>query len=240
MAGWRFTLKPGLTLATALALGILIALGAWQLKRLDWKRDLIAQIEARIGAEPIPFEEARARAEAGEAMEYTPVTISGRLDRDKLAPVFGTYDGDPGVYAFSPLALTPMAAAPGLTVYVNEGFVPQDRRGAIATPAGEETVTGLFRYAEKPTPPASWFRPAGKSEDGLWFVRDPQDFAEDAGLETAPYYVDEFAVAGRDWPKGGTTRLDFNNRHLEYALTWFGLAGALIAVWIAFSLKRQD
>ncbi|MAW79766.1 MAG: hypothetical protein CMI63_05975 [Parvularcula sp.] len=237
MGAYRFQFRPVLSVVSVFALAILIALGFWQVRRLEWKQGLIAQVETRVNADPIPFAEAMRRAEAGENMEYTPVTISGRIDRDRVARVFGTYDGEPGVYVFSPIA-----GPSGEDVFVNEGFAPQTETGAVADlPDDEETtVTGLFRYAEQPTPPASWFQPEGKSAGGLWFVRDPAMFAAETGADAAPYYIDRFAVDGRDWPKGGTTRLDFNNRHLEYALTWFGLAATLIGVWIAFSLKKRD
>lgn len=236
MAGRKLYFRPGLTIATALALGLLIALGSWQLRRLEWKLDLIAQVEARTSAAPIPFNEAVRRADAGEMMEYAPVALAGRIDPDKRANVFGAYEGVPGVYVFEPAT-----SAAGETVYVNEGFAPQAMRDSLAGQTGaEEAVTGLFRYAEKPAPPASWFQLKGKSVDGLWYIRDPKAFAADTGIEAAPYYIDRFAVEGRDWPKGGTTRLDFSNRHFEYALTWFGLAAALVAVWLAFSLKKPD
>ncbi len=236
MARLRFEFRPGLTIATVLALGLLIVLGSWQLHRLDWKRDLIAQVEARVNAPPIPFDEAVGRAEAGEAMEYAPVSVEGRLDADSAANVFGTYDGDAGVFAFAPLI-----TASGRAVYVNAGFVPQEAMGSIAANAEEPTiVTGLLRYRERPTPPASWFQAKGKSVDGLWFIRDPVAFAADAQIDAFPYYIDQGVVPGRAWPKGGTTRLAFNNRHLEYALTWFGLAAALAGVWLVFSLKKAD
>jgi surfeit locus 1 family protein len=235
IAGYRFQFRPGVTIAAAFVLAALIALGTWQLQRLHWKQDLIARVEARVSAEPIPFDEAVRRAEAGENMEYAPVAITGRIDPARAADVFGTYDGEAGVYTFVPLS------SADEKVYVNEGFTPQDMAATTPPPAeAEEKVTGLFRYAEEPAPPASWFRPAGKSVDGLWFVRDPQAFAAEAGSVSPPFYIDRFAVEGRDWPKGGTTRLEFSNRHLEYALTWYGLAGALIAVWLAFSLKKPD
>ncbi len=236
---YRFHFRPVLTVLSVLALGVLIALGSWQLQRLEWKRGLIAKVEARVEAAPIPFEEALALAEAGEDMEYTPVKLNGRFHYNKRADIFGSYDGVPGVFVF-----TPVGADFGEFIYVNRGFVSQDARKAgwpetrpSETPITE--ITGLFRSAEKPVPPASWFRSSKKSADGLWFVRDPLTFAADAGIEAPAFYIDQFAVPGREWPRGGTTRLDFNNRHLEYALTWFGLALTLLGVCIAFFLQKR-
>ncbi|MFC2951610.1 SURF1 family protein [Marinicaulis aureus] len=237
MSSYRFQFRPALTFVVAIAFALLITLGSWQVRRLEWKQGLIAQVEARVNGEPIPFVDAVRRAGAGEAMEYTPVTIAGRMQAEKEARVFGTLDGAPGAYVFAPVE-----TAAGV-VYVNRGFAPQD---VLSVPcfcdaaATEDAFTGLLRAAERPSPPASWFQTTGKSVDGLWFVRDPQAFAVEAGIDAPAYYIDQYAVAGRDWPKGGTTRLDFNNRHLEYALTWFGLAATLVGVWIAFSLKKPD
>ncbi len=237
MGAYRFQLRPVVTSFALIALAILIALGSWQLRRLEWKQNLIAQVEARVNAEPVPFTEAVRRAEAGEAMEYAPVIVEGRLRAEKEARVFGTYDGQPGAYIFAPLETGDGA------VYVNRGFAPQKLLSAPCFCDEDSTagaITGLLRMPEHLSPPASWFRTEEKSAGGLWFVRNPELFAADAGIEASSYYVDQFAVEGRDWPRGGTTRLDFSNRHLEYALTWFGLAAALVGVWIAFSLKKRD
>ena len=235
---YRFEFRPAVTIASAIMLALLITLGSWQLRRLAWKEGLIAQVEARTNADPIPFAEALQRAEAGENMEYTPVKFSGKIDAGNEANVFGSYEGAAGAFVFAP-ALN----AAGYVVYVNEGFAPLaliDDMQSSAAGTSEGIITGLFRSAEKPTPPASWFQPQGKSADGLWFIRDPRSFSAEAGIEAPSYYIDQFAVEGREWPKGGTTRLEFNNRHLEYALTWFGLAAALVGVWLSFSLKKQD
>lgn len=235
----RFHFQPVLTVFTLAGLAILMSLGTWQLKRLDWKRGLIEKTQTQIGAAPIAFEEALARAEAGEDMEYTPVRITGFLRPSLEQKVFGAYEANAGAYIFTPLRL-----APGRVVYINRGFVPQeaavwDCRCDPDNPT-PVTIAGLFRSAERPVPPASWFLPQTQSADGLWYVRDPVKFAAGAELETPPYYIDSFEVSGVEWPRGGTTRLNFNNRHLEYALTWFGLAAALLAVWLAFSLPKRE
>ncbi len=240
LAGYHFQFRLVLTICTVLALGVLMSLGTWQLHRLEWKRDIIAKVEMRVNAEPIPFEEAARRAEAGEDMEYTPVRLVGRWRTVEASSVFGSLEGRAGAFIFAPLF---GAESDGRAVYVNVGYVPQAMaRWPAPAPLfltpGSVEVSGLFRSPEVLHPPASWFRSAEQSVDGLWFVRNPALFAQNAQFDTARYYIDQFAVAGREWPKGGTTRLDFNNRHLEYALTWFGLAMTLVGVWFAFSLQK--
>ncbi len=234
----RLHFHPILMIVASIAFIFLLSLGNWQLKRLEWKNSLIEKVEANLGAEPIAFGDALRRAEAGEDMEYTPVALTGRFHFNKPAMVFGSHEGVAGVFFFAPVA-----SSLGEFVYVNQGFVSQEvaSKGLPATRPSETPTTekfGLFRYAERPSPPSSWFLPSTPPKDGLWFVRDPARFAAAAQIEALPYYIDSFAVDGVDWPKGGTTRLDFSNRHLEYALTWFAAAATLIGVCVAFSLQK--
>lgn len=236
----RFLFRPILTICVLAGLAMLISLGTWQLKRLDWKQGLITKIEARAEAPPMALEEAIARADAGEDMEYAPVRVRGRVQPELEARLFGSYEGAPGIYYFA--AVKPQNA--DRLVYVNFGFVPQSVLQASTEaplyPSLENSeIIGLFRYREELSPPASWVQSAEQSPDGLWFVRDPLHFAKAAQIEASPYYIDSFARDGAPWPKGGTTRLDFRNNHLDYALTWFGLAIALLGVWLIFSLPKR-
>ncbi len=236
----RFAFRPVLTIFVLAGLAMLVSLGAWQLKRLDWKQGLIAKIEARAEAPPMALEKAIARADAGEDMEYAPVRFSGRLRPSLEAHLFGSYEGAAGIYYFA--AVKPEGSDP--LVYVNFGFVPQSvLKSSTETPQyrsmANSEITGLLRYREELSPPASWFQSAEQSSDGLWFVRDPLRFAEAAQIVASPYYVDSFVRDGGPWPKGGTTRVDFRNAHLDYALTWFGLAIVLFGVWLTFSLPKR-
>ena len=232
----RLHIHPWLTIVTVIAFGFLVSLGNWQMKRLEWKQGLIKRAEEIQSLSPRPFDQVAARAAAGEDMEYTPVFLDGAFDTDKPAMVFGSYESTAGIFLFAPLS-----AASGEVVYINRGFVSQAAASkGLPTPPGGAAlrVTGLFRTAEKPSPPASWFLPSANPEDGLWLVRDPMRFASAAAIAASPYYIDSFAVEGAEWPKGGTTRLEFNNRHREYALTWYAAALTLIGVWFAFSLQK--
>ncbi len=235
----NFQFRPMLAAVTAAGLAVLIGLGLWQLQRLEWKRDLIARTQARLASAPIPFDEALARAEGGEDMEYQPVRIAGVYAHDLQSFVFGTYEGAAGAYVFTPLE---SPAASGKFVYINRGFVPQSLRGRRhegAGVGGENEVSGLFRSAERRTGLARLFRPVDQPEDNLYFIRDPEVLAARNAIVAPAYYLDSFGRENPgERPKGGTTRVEFSNRHLEYALTWFALAAALAGVYAAFSLQR--
>ncbi len=240
-----FQFRPVLAVAVAVAVAILITLGAWQLQRRDWKLDLIRQTERLAEAPPMPFDEAAARAASGEKMEYAPVILNGVYAHDLEARVFGTLDGAPGVYVFTPLDASDNRTGGRRFVYVNRGFAPQAFSDPVTredgAPQGEATVKGLLRSAETPPAIASLLRPADQPTDNLWFTRDPIRFAARHEIETVSWYIDSSGeeTGGAPWPKGGTTRVDFPNNHLDYALTWFGLAVALIGVYLVFSVKRR-
>lgn len=233
----RFHFQPVLTAFVGVGLVILIALGNWQMDRRAWKMDLIEKTETRVAQTPISFIDAAARADAGEDMAYTPVFFDGALDTSKQARVFGAINGKAGVFVFAPTR----TADP--SVYINLGFAPQEIAGddcfcqeVVSAPIRH---IGLFRYTENLSPPASWFRTESRSPDGLWHLRDPAAFAAANNAGASPYYIDRFETPGAEWPQGGATRLVFRNKHMEYALTWYGLAVTLIGVWFAFSLKTR-
>ena len=237
-----FAFRPALAVCVAAGLAILVSLGIWQLQRLEWKRDLIAKTEERLHAAPIAFDAAVERERAGEDMEYAPVFVEGVYAHDLEAPVFGSYGGEAGAYLFTPLD-APADGGGRRFIYVNRGFLPQrllqSETRAGSDVRGEVVVNGLFRNAERLSGLARTFGPADQPDDNLWFTRDPVRLAARHGIETPPYYIDSSGAENpAAWPKGGLTRLEFPNRHLEYALTWFALAAALVGVYLAYSLRR--
>lgn len=218
------------------AFAVLIGLGTWQMQRLHWKEDLVARITARAAQEPVPLPPTSAWASFDPgAWEYRRVEATGRFRHDLEVRVYtllsdarGRRDG-PGYWI-----VTPLESASG-TVLVNRGFVPLDNAAPIARPEGELTVRGLLRAPEGRNP----FTPDDKPTDRLFYARDPGPIAEAMGIAAAPFTIDESETPAGGLPQAGETRLTFSNRHLEYALTWYGLAAALVAVSAAFTLSRR-
>jgi surfeit locus 1 family protein len=237
----RALIVPGLCALAALV--VLASLGVWQLQRLAWKEALIARVTARMQisfAPPAPAESEWPNVNAVDD-EYRRVRVTGTFRHDREALVYallsepkGKFSG-PGYWV-----LTPIETAGGALLFVNRGFVPLERANAATRREGQVagivTVTGLLRMAEG----RSWFTPADDPARHLWQTRDPAAIAKAYGLSrAAPFFVDaDDAPNPGGLPQGGETKLVFPNRHLEYALTWFGLALALIAVFVAFVLKQ--
>jgi len=229
------------TLAAAVALVILLSLGVWQLDRLAWKENLIAQVEEGVSSPPAPAPDSEEWKSLAEADDYRHVELTGSfLDgvvfyyislSNPAGPI-----GGPGFFTYAPFK-----TEDGWTVLLNRGFLPQDLAGdaldkALSPPEGTLTLTGLLRLSEKP----NWTTPEPQPGDLIWFARDTDAMGEALGLSTdtlAPYSIDldaEFTPEA-GLPQAGETVVRFKNDHLGYALTWFGLAATLVGVYLTYA-----
>lgn len=246
--GKRGILRPLVApaIATAVAFAILVGLGVWQLERRAWKEALMARVEAGLAGDPIkaPGPDTWASLDPRD-IEYQPVAVRGIFDHGREIHVVHTLvepKGPKGGIGY--LVFTPFRSDAGWWVYVNRGFVPRENRDPETRQEGqipgETTVAGLLRA---PTS-RSWFTPADDTAGNAWFSRDPALFAVAAGLPAdavAPYVIDarfDPELPG-GLPQGGETIVAFPNNHLQYALTWFGLAAVLLGVFAAFAVKRM-
>ncbi len=231
---------PGILAAIVLA--VLVGLGFWQLERRVWKEDLIARVEARTKAPaaPIPAEVDWPNVSAARD-EYRRVTASGRFQYAREALVYMALSEPKGrFFGQGYWVLTPLELANGAFVIVNRGFVPLERKDPSTRREGQiegpVTVTGLLRMPEV----GNWFTPANEPARGAWYRSDPAEIAKHFSLvRAAPFMIDaDAAPVPGALPQGGETRLVFPNHHLGYALTWFGLALALLGVFTVFARQR--
>lgn len=227
MTGFRPRLAP--TLFTVPAVIILLGLGTWQVQRLHWKEGLIAQRDAMVVAPPIAPPQTRADAEANQ---FRHVADDGVLLNDKEIYLAATSDsGEPGFQV-----LTPLREAGGRVIFVNRGFVSSElkdpRKRSAGEPAGAVHLTGLLRVSSENKP--TFFLPDNRPDLNLWFWLDLPAMAKAAGVpDAAPFYIDADKTPNPGgWPKGGVTRLELPNDHLQYAITWYALAVALIVIYV--------
>lgn len=221
------------TLTTVVGVAVLIGLGTWQVHRLHWKEGLIASMEAR-GAEPllksVPF------GGDPEAIEYRRIRVTGSFSHDKEMYLQSRVrNGAAGLHVVTPLVLGERG-----TVLVDRGWVPPEKGDPETRPEGQVegpiTVEGVIRLDQVP----GMFTPDNRPDANQWYWMDTHAMGAQAGFEVMPFYI----VATTGAAPGGFPIADepsgvqMVNNHLQYALTWYGLAAALTAVYLVFVFRK--
>ncbi|MCE3264630.1 MAG: hypothetical protein K0R43_3709 [Pseudoduganella sp.] len=218
----------GIALATALFL----ALGTWQVYRMQWKHDLIGRVNARAHAAPVAVPPRAAWPSlSSENAEYLRVQASGTLLLDRSTLVQASTEHGLGYWV-----MTPLRTAQGDTILVNRGFVP-----SIKTDTGTGTraaqVTGLLRMSQA----GGGFLRRNDAAGNRWYSRDVPALAAARGVApAAPFFIDADAAPAPEagQPVGGLTVIKFNDHHLVYALTWYALA--LMIIGFTWQIKRKN
>ncbi len=238
-------LRAGLALPLLFALVALltfIGLGTWQLQRKAWKEALIDTLERRLAASPTDLP-ARARWPSLDPAddEFRRVRFSAAFVSGQEALVYGGGSAlrsdvsGPGYWVLAPARL-----AGGDLVVVNRGFVPEGRQDPRGRSAGEIAgaieMVGVMRWPE----PRGLFTARDDPQRNLWFVRDQMAVAAAKGWGgVAPFYVElESPQPPGGLPRAGALKVDLRNAHLQYALTWYGLA-AVVVVMFGFWLRSR-
>jgi surfeit locus 1 family protein len=227
-------LVPGVVALAALV--VLLGLGTWQLERKAWKEALIATLDRRLNDAPIalppPYEwtgmtpdnseftRVRLRVEfpnASDALVYT----SGSAIRDDVK---GT-----GYFVFG------LGRLPGgQQVVVNRGFVPTRTYPATT---GAVDIVGALRWPETGSAFVADHDAAGE----VWMVRDPAAMAQLKGWgAVAPFYIEQEAPVPPDGaPHPAPLKVQLRNEHLQYAITWYGLAAVLVVMFAIWMVRRR-
>ena len=242
--GWRSRWSSVLfALFVLAALAVLVALGTWQLERRAWKEGLIAELDAKLSAKPadLPARERWQRLDAATD-EFRRVAFPAEFLPGEEALVYSSGSllrpdaTGPGYWVFSPARLTG-----GSLIVVNRGFVPEGRQDpkarAQGQPSGVVDIVGAMRWPEQ----RGQFTPKDEPEKNLWFARDPAAMAAAKKWGTvAPFYVDQEAPpAAGGLPKVGPLKAGLPNSHLQYAVTWYGLALVILIASLFFWRARR-
>jgi surfeit locus 1 family protein len=230
------------TVFAAASIASLVGLGIWQLDRKAWKEDLIATLNTRLARPPdaLPPREAWPDLTAAQN-EFSRVAFPAAFLPGQEALVYSAGSAlrpdvrGPGYWVFAPARL-----AGGNIVLVNRGFVPPDHKDPLTrqqgTLDGSVDIVGVLRWPEE----RGLFSADDDVKNSIWFTRDPQAMAEAKGWQNvAPFYVDqESPVPPGGWPRPGKLAVQLRNTHLQYAITWFGLALGLAGVYVIWLARR--
>lgn len=208
-----------------LGTAVLVALGTWQLQRMGWKQDMIARIEARLAADPVP------------------VPVDANADEDQYLRVRETGEIAPGelhVYTSHPphgvgyRVIAPLVLEDGRRILIDRGFVPIDAKDE-PRPLGPATVEGVLHWPQE----VDRFTADPDLDENIWFARDPEAMAEALDAEPVLLVVAESSIGAGPMPVPVTVNIP--NRHLEYVVTWYGLAlvWAGMTVYWLWRIVRQ-
>lgn len=225
------------TLIVLPALALLIALGLWQLDRREWKHELMAEMEARQAA---PTTTLPQRIDPG-ALEFRRVRLVGQLLHEReLYWAARSHDGQSGYHVVTPLRLED-----GREVLLDRGWLAgeqldrESRREAL--PALDVAVAATVRRGGWGGPAwARWLRPVNDPAGNRWLWPDLEAMAETAELEapvTEVYFVAEPGELPAP-PLAVGANLELSDNHLQYAVFWFAMAGALLIIYVLFH-RRQ-
>lgn len=210
------------------ALIVLIMLGTWQVQRLQWKTALIEEFKERATAEAIypSFEEG--------PVEFQRLSLDGRFLHDKTIYLTGrTFEGNAGFHV-----VTAFETVRGDVFFVNRGWVSEAYREPENRPFSmtDDVVSldGIVRLAGR----QGQFVPDNEPEAGFWFTMKPQEVGSYLSLASAEqrFYIDAVrdAEAKLTLPIAAEIKIDVRNSHLNYAVTWYGIALSLIGVYFAY------
>jgi surfeit locus 1 family protein len=226
------------------ALAGLSALGTWQLERKAWKEALIAELDRKLSAPPtdLPARERWSQLNAATD-EFRRVAFPAEFLPGEEALVYSSGSSlrpdasGPGYWVFAPVRLTG-----GSVVVVNRGFVPEGKQDPAGRqkPSGVVDIVGAMRWPEA----RGTFTPADEPAKGLWFTRAPAAMAAAKNWgNVAPFYIDQEAPpAPGGLPRVAPLKPSLTNNHLQYAITWYGLAlvTLIAALFFVRAQRRGD
>ena len=222
-----------LTVFSVPSLAVLIMLGLWQLDRLAWKTELIDSFNARANATAILPPDPEVDL---SQFEFQNLVLSGRFMHDRELYLTGrTYEGNAGFHV-----VTPFLTDEDKIILVNRGWVSEAYRKPEARLFSIKDEQTSLRAVLRLPQQKGYFVPENEPENGFWFTLKPAEMAEFHKLDKVirTYYADQIRTGEvLTLPIAAEIDIEVRNTHLNYALTWFGIALSLFGVYIAYHVN---
>ena len=216
---------------------LLAGLGTWQVERLEWKTALIAERESRLARPVAALRRVPARV---DDLDFRRVAVRGEYLHDREFHLLSrTSKGRVGVHVVTPLLLRPTLSGIQV-VLINRGWAPNELADPGRRQAGQiEGLVDIVGTARAVSGRRGWFAPENDPAAGIWHRVDIERMADVLGSTVAPFVVEADASPNPGgYPIGGQTRARPRNDHLEYAITWYALAVALVVVYLTSAARE--
>ena len=199
----------------------LLSLGFWQIYRLNWKLELIEQIEVSLKNDPVELSNI-------EKKNYLRIKTSGDIDFDKQIYLYNLNDaGKPGFEVINPIKI-------GDENYlVNRGWIPFEKKDLPEINLVDQNqIVGTLMLQTKP----STFKPENDIEKNYWFTLDREDILKFTGRNFSEYVI--YLNGDYKIPKPRVITAKISNNHKKYAITWFSMAISILLIYLYFRKKN--
>ena len=198
-----------------------VVLGSWQLIRLNWKLELINQIENSLKNEPVNLSDHTPK-------NYLRIKTSGIIDFDKQIYLYNLNEkGQPGFDVVTPMIVD------GKNFLLNRGWIPFNEKGneKIDILVSLNIIGTLKRQLK-----ANRFKPENDIQENYWFTLNREDILQYTGKNFSSFII--YLNSNLDMPKAKIITAKISNNHKKYAITWFSLAFSTLVFYLYFRRKN--
>ncbi|MDC6461555.1 SURF1 family protein [Candidatus Pelagibacter ubique] len=202
-------------------ISVFLALGSWQIIRLNWKLELINQIELSLKDIPVNLSNSKHK-------NYLRIKTRGSIDFEKQIYLYNLNEkGKPGFEVINPLKV-------GNNNYLlNRGWIPFNKKeDKTINVIDENYINGVLRKQIKP----NMFKPENDLSENYWFTLDRDDIFKFTGKNFSPYVI--YLSGNNEFPKPKSITANISNNHKKYALTWFSLAISILLIYLYLRKKN--
>jgi surfeit locus 1 family protein len=200
---------------------IFLALGTWQVIRLNWKIELINSIEQSLKSEPVEFN-------GSNPINFKKIKFEGILDNSKIIYLYSLNEnGEPGFDIVNPISIN------NKSYLINRGWIPRELKlkKYLSTNTKFE---GILKLKSK----YNYFKPENNLKTNYWFTLKDEDLLNYTGKEFSPFIINNISKQNEIYPKSKQVGANISNNHLKYALTWFSLAVSIFLIYLYFRKKN--
>jgi surfeit locus 1 family protein len=200
---------------------LLVVLGSWQIVRLNWKLNLISEIESSLIKPPVELIK-------NQNKNFLKIKTSGEIDYDKQIYLYNlNEDGKPGFEVINPILIDTK------NYLVNRGWIQFDKKGKLEiNNADEKKIIGILKKQNK----ANLFKPENDIIKNYWFTLNRDDIYAYTGKNFSEYII--YLDGNYQVPKPKKINANITNNHKKYAITWFSLAISILLLYLYFRKKN--
>ena len=200
---------------------VFVALGSWQIVRLNWKNNLILEIENSLKNPPVELTNSNLE-------NYLKIKTSGSIDLEKQIYLYNLNDtGTPGFEVINPILIN------DTNYLINRGWIPFEKKNSQEINVFDENdIIGTLKLQGR----KNIFKPDNDLEENYWFSLNREDILKFTGKEFSKYII--YLNGNYQVPKPKKITANISNNHQKYALTWFSLAISILLLYLYFRKKN--